>query len=186
MSKLRGPQLNRHSSRQTRVGGSPSGRQSDAASYLLERVGEPDSDLSRDVMMKLIPLTALGVEITRDVIDKAISNVQAAQLRLANPRQVREPREYTPRPATGRFTGVSFVGSVVYYMRIGDRVKIGTSTNLRKRLSAINPEELLGYEEGGLGLERHRHKQFADLRTHGEWFKLEGALVEHLAALAAS
>ena len=78
------------------------------------------------------------------------------------------------------------VGSVVYYMRIGNRVKIGTSTNLRDRLEAINPEELLALEAGDARLERRRHRQFAALRTHGEWFRLEGALRDHIEALRAA
>src|SRR5688500_6445579 len=35
------------------------------------------------------------------------------------------------------------LAEVVYYMRIGNRVKIGWSTNLPSRLATINPEELM-------------------------------------------
>ena len=38
--------------------------------------------------------------------------------------------------------------SIVYYMRIGDRVKIGTTTNLKRRRAEINPEELMATEPG--------------------------------------
>jgi hypothetical protein len=68
-------------------------------------------------------------------------------------------------------------------MRIGDRVKIGTSTSLEERLKTINPEELMALEKGGIAVERLRHRQFADLRTHGEWFRLEGRLVAHIKRL---
>ncbi len=74
-------------------------------------------------------------------------------------------------------------GEVVYYMRIGNRVKIGWSTNLPGRLATINPEELLAVEPGGLAVERQRHRQFAHLRTHGEWFQLTEALTEHIGSL---
>ena len=74
-------------------------------------------------------------------------------------------------------------GSVVYYMRIGNRCKIGFSTNLAVRLASINPEELLATEEGGKVLEDQRHHQFRDLHTHGEWFRYEGELIEHVARL---
>lgn len=47
--------------------------------------------------------------------------------------------------------------SVVYYMRIGNRVKIGFTTNLARRLIYINPEELLATEPGDNGLEQRRH-----------------------------
>lgn len=70
--------------------------------------------------------------------------------------------------------------SVVYYMRIGNRVKIGWSRNLTSRLSAINPEELMATEPGSRNLERVRHREFGELRTHGEWFRLEGPLEAHI------
>lgn len=74
-------------------------------------------------------------------------------------------------------------GEVVYYMRIGNRIKIGWSTNLPLRLAAINPEELMATEPGNRVLERVRHDQFAELRTHGEWFELNVRLTDHIAEL---
>lgn len=76
-------------------------------------------------------------------------------------------------------------GEVVYYMRIGNRVKIGWSTNLPYRLAAINPEELMVTEPGNRILERARHDQFSELRTHGEWFRLESPLAAHILDLQA-
>jgi hypothetical protein len=74
-------------------------------------------------------------------------------------------------------------GSVVYYMRIGNRVKIGWSAGVLKRVSAINPEELMAVEPGGRPQEAMRHAEFRSLRTHGEWFRLESPLTDHIAAL---
>lgn len=71
----------------------------------------------------------------------------------------------------------------VYYMRIGNRIKIGWTTNLTERLKAINPEELVATEEGGRKLEKRRHRQFADLHTHGEWFRMEEPLISHIVQL---
>jgi hypothetical protein len=73
---------------------------------------------------------------------------------------------------------------VVYYMRVGNRVKIGFSTNLTSRISDVMPEEVLATEPGGPDVERARHRQFADLRVAREWFRYEGPLVEHVARLA--
>lgn len=72
---------------------------------------------------------------------------------------------------------------VVYYMRIGNRVKIGWSRNLPKRLATINPEELMVTEPGNSILERVRHDQFSALHTHGEWFRLEQPLTDHITEL---
>lgn len=54
-------------------------------------------------------------------------------------------------------------------------VKIGRSTNLARRLAAIQTTcptkvEVLWQTEGGSPLERTLHKDFQHLRTHGEWF----------------
>lgn len=74
-------------------------------------------------------------------------------------------------------------GPIVYYMRIGNRVKIGTSANLRQRLETFNPEELMATEPGGHELERARHAQFHHLRTRGEWFRHEAELAQHIEEL---
>lgn len=73
--------------------------------------------------------------------------------------------------------------SRVYYARLGNRVKIGYTHNVRKRMADLMAEELLATERGGLELEAERHKQFAQLRTRGEWFRYEDELVEHVAEL---
>lgn len=74
-------------------------------------------------------------------------------------------------------------GEVVYYMRLGDMVKIGWTTNLPKRTRTINPQEVMATEPGDMKLERQRHRQFADLRVHGEWFRYEGPLIQWIQAL---
>jgi len=75
---------------------------------------------------------------------------------------------------------------VVYYLRFGDRVKIGTTGNPRQRLAAIWHDELLAFERGDRAVERARHEQFAAQR-HGrtEWFAADAELTAHVAALAA-
>jgi hypothetical protein len=58
----------------------------------------------------------------------------------------------------------------VYYVRVGDRIKIGFSAHLDARLRSLPVEEVLGWESGDRGLEAHRHRQFAVHRTAREWF----------------
>jgi hypothetical protein len=70
---------------------------------------------------------------------------------------------------------------VVYYLRHGQRIKIGTSANPRSRFAALPWEELLAFERGGRGLERRRHETFASARFPGsEWFRAEPELLEHV------
>lgn len=73
---------------------------------------------------------------------------------------------------------------VVYYLRVADRVKIGTSANPRRRLSALWHDELLAFERGDRRVEAHRHAQFADERfERTEWFRLTEPLRAHIDAI---
>lgn len=78
---------------------------------------------------------------------------------------------------------------VVYYLRFGELVKIGTTRSLISRLAAIPHDELLATEPGGHRLERQRHEQFAHLRatvgTTREWFTLTPELAQHIADVSA-
>lgn len=73
---------------------------------------------------------------------------------------------------------------VVYYLRWADRIKIGTSHRPRQRLGAIWHEELLAFERGDRAREQQRHREFADLREGGEWFRADPRLLAHIAAIA--
>lgn len=74
-------------------------------------------------------------------------------------------------------------GAVVYYVRIGNQCKIGTTQNLTTRLRALTPDEVLATEPGSYALEHVRHQQFAHLRQRGERFAYEAELVDHVAML---
>lgn len=75
---------------------------------------------------------------------------------------------------------------VVYYIRFDDRMKIGTSSNLRRRMSQLWHNELVALERGGRAREHARHVQFATWRLgRSEWFEISPELTEHLGALRA-
>lgn len=75
---------------------------------------------------------------------------------------------------------------VVYYLRFGERVKIGTTFNPRQRFAALLHEEVLAFERGDRALEQQRHAEFADDRLGtSEWFALTPKLAAHIEALAA-
>lgn len=61
----------------------------------------------------------------------------------------------------------------VYYLLIGDTIKIGYTKDLTTRLTAYPPTaQLLAAEPGTLKTERERHSRFAVHLTHGrEWFR---------------
>lgn len=57
----------------------------------------------------------------------------------------------------------------VYYARIDDTIKIGTSTQLAKRMYQLKAE-LLAYEPGSYDLEAVRHREYALANSHTEYF----------------
>lgn len=80
-------------------------------------------------------------------------------------------------------------GSVVYYVRLGDHVKIGTTVNLTLRLRALYLDHdaslLLAVEPGGFELEQIRHEQFDAERVHAnrELFNPSPRLLAHIDSL---
>lgn len=79
-------------------------------------------------------------------------------------------RVKTPPPA----------GAIVYYVRRGDLIKIGTTTSPAQRFLDLVPDEILAVEPGGYPLENHRHLQFGHLREGGEYFQSAPELLEHI------
>ena len=73
---------------------------------------------------------------------------------------------------------------VVYYLRCDDRVKIGTTANLRQRLGAIWHDELIALERGDRSLEQRRHAELSDARIgRTEWFRMTDDVERHLAVV---
>lgn len=72
---------------------------------------------------------------------------------------------------------------VVYYIAFGDRIKIGTTTDLKARMSALPHDEILAVEPGSNELEKRRHREFGEHRLRGEWFRDVAALREHASDL---
>jgi hypothetical protein len=72
---------------------------------------------------------------------------------------------------------------VVYFLRNGNRIKIGTTTELKRRIRtlALRAENVALLVDGGQRREREFHKQFASLRIgNTEWFAYEGALADYI------
>jgi Meiotically up-regulated gene 113 len=72
--------------------------------------------------------------------------------------------------------------SVVYFVRMGDAVKIGTSTDVIGRMNSLRggtyqKVELLASIPGGSELERRFHKAFAPARITREFFHATVVLI---------
>lgn len=74
---------------------------------------------------------------------------------------------------------------VVYYVRVGDHIKIGHTTNLRQRMGSYRTGRLLATEPGGLSTEARRLRQFSSALDAGrEWFRVTPELMRHIESLA--
>jgi hypothetical protein len=75
---------------------------------------------------------------------------------------------------------------VVYYLRVGDHIKIGFSVDFLQRMRQYPPNaQLLAFEYGDRTLERSRHRQFWHaLRFGQEWFAPSVDLLTHIERLA--
>ena len=74
---------------------------------------------------------------------------------------------------------------MIYFLQRADNlVKIGTTTNFYKRLSALEKQhgklKPLAWREGDRSLEQKIHKQFSEYRVVHEWFYLSDALLEYM------
>lgn len=71
----------------------------------------------------------------------------------------------------------------VYYIRCGQLIKIGMTTNLASRFTSIRPNEVLAIEPGGLERETAMHQKFASMRAGGEYFHPGPSLQAHIKSL---
>lgn len=88
------------------------------------------------------------------------------------------PGEPSPEPEP-------LVGTI-YYLRVGDLIKIGFTVNLTGRLQAYPPNSvLLATEMGTPQGERSRHRQFDSALAYGkEWFTPTPELLAHIEQVA--
>lgn len=78
------------------------------------------------------------------------------------------------------------VDSLVYFVRHGEQIKIGTTVAVRERVQhlALPLESLLATEPGGRIRESELHDQFDQCRAHGEWFWATPVLLNYIRALS--
>jgi hypothetical protein len=110
-------------------------------------------------------------QITRVLIDMRMAGVHLAPATVTA--AVKLGRLYHSGDATPHrpSTPTSIMKRhVVYYMRFGPVIKIGTTDDLRRRAQTLKPDEVLAAEPGGRDLETKRHHQFARHRAERELF----------------
>lgn len=119
-----------------------------------------------------------NLDVVREVIDATPEHVLLA----------RRARERTDLPRLSEQRRPGNAEAVVYYLKVrgSDRVKIGTTTNLRQRMVSLRADggDLLATEPGGHDQEWRRHQQFAEERYgRREEFAMSDRLAAHIASL---
>lgn len=91
----------------------------------------------------------------------------------------------TVEPKVRPLPTASEIEGCVYYIRIGDRVKIGHTTNPSKRLATYPPQtEILALRRGSKELEHREHVRFSEHRTDGrEWFHANERVLHMIAEI---
>lgn len=82
-----------------------------------------------------------------------------------------------PRPPQGRHQ------PVVYYFRLGDLVKIGTTVDVAQRRTQVPCQGVMAIEWGSYELESQRHAEFIESHQWGEWFRLTEQVGAHIVAV---
>lgn len=74
---------------------------------------------------------------------------------------------------------------LVYFIRLGPYVKIGTSVDVLSRIGALSlaPGNLLAVTPGTYDVEHLTHQRFARLRAFREWFYLQDELMAYVVDL---
>lgn len=78
------------------------------------------------------------------------------------------------------------VPSWVYFVRIGDLIKIGYSTYPAARFKSLKVDEVLAVIPGSIKDEKRCHTAFQHLRVHGEYFQPGADLLAFIADVAAA
>lgn len=133
-----------------------------------------------DRSLRYYRVGALCVDHAIAVRDAVESNESAvisnAQVRAVHRRTVEAANEARLAQSRGEQPGW------IYYLSVGDRVKIGFSTNVRRRMRQYPPSShLLAVHPGTPDLEVEMHRRFAGSRAAGrEWFNRSTDLLEHI------
>jgi hypothetical protein len=138
--------------------------------------------LSYELLMGMI---RTGRRRVRHVICAGSDGVLTLDPPPARRRSGPRPEQMEPAGPVGERVGATAAilagahAPIVYFIRNGDRVKIGLTQNLRKRVGALclRFEDVVLMVHGDRRHEQHLHERFADYRITGsEWFTFAGEL----------
>ena len=142
----------------------------------MDKVDPQDPDRT-DILLMVHRFELAGIEIDERAVEIAAKYMRWERERRAE-QSAKQRAEWEQRQAETEVRE-----SWVYFIRIGQLVKIGMTTNLANRFSSLRPNEVLVIQPGGLDEEAALHRQFAVLRAGGEFFHPGPPLQEHIREL---
>ncbi|MGW3196322.1 hypothetical protein ACWDBD_17385 [Streptomyces sp. NPDC001118] len=142
----------------------------------------------RDFELAGVAITAEAAEIAvklgrlqhqRNLQQRAEAEQQLEEARAANAASVAFHKLLEDQP-----------DGVVYYIRRGNLIKIGTTRAFANRMRTLMPDEILAIEPGSYSRENQRHQQFEEHRfgrdqrgTKSEYFHPFPELIDHIRRL---
>lgn len=153
----------------------------------LEDQAVVDAIISREARVAAAQFDASHAEQRRDRLNAIVTGL-GYQLAEIEPKTEAEPTQDIERPATAPRSWLIPPHKhqpLVYLLRNGNRIKIGTTTELKRRIRtlALRPENVVLLLDGDQRFERELHRKFADLRIGDtEWFAYDGPLIDFVHA----
>ncbi|MGW3321126.1 GIY-YIG nuclease family protein [Streptomyces virginiae] len=148
---------------------------------------EPD-DPAKIAILGIFREYELGdIAITDETAAMAVKLGRVRYQRSLQERAERERRDAEVRHVVETFRKLldDHPDGIVYYVRRGDLVKIGTTTRYDARMRALRPDEVLAVEPGSYALEHQRHQEFAACQWSrgSEYFHMNAELKTHVLQL---
>lgn len=145
------------------------------------------NDPARYAILKQFRLMELsGVTITPETAEAAVRLGRFDQAEHDEQRE-QEQKQWARELEERRQAAARLPNSpegIVYYIRRGKFIKIGTTTRPRQRFAALMPDEILAVEPGSYTVEAERHAQFVACQVaKREYFHPEPELIAHIRSL---
>lgn len=153
-----------------------------------DEVVEARKDLEAEIIKD--PAFALIVEHLHNARDAGEDPTDPEVIRVAMEQGRREHSKGSIRwngygPLRGLDPDTAVHPPLVYYATMGRLIKIGTTTNLRLRMTSLGVQSVVAVEPGDSIREHQRHREFKASHSHGEWFISDDVLTEHVTILRA-
>lgn len=129
------------------------------------------------VSIEVATMLRIGVPVTTELVDYLFTAQAAQQFREQRDRQMALNRQRSAQRQAVNQSGY------VYFLRHGERIKIGHSVDPGERAQALSLREsdIMAVIEGGIRLEKSLHAKFASHRIgNTEWFDVHDELLAYI------